>query len=406
MLYRYLKLAPGEAIGSVLARYRGVGPGFDLLRILLAMVIFYGHTRWIAGSSGMAIDTVANLAATGAATGPGGLAAPAGAIHEWTGITRPLWLGLVPAFFALSGFLVTGSALRLRSTPTFLAHRALRIFPALAVETTLAALIIGPLLTILPVADYFAAPQFARYFGNFLGFVWYVLPGVFVSNPVAHIVNVNLWTLPSEFYCYLLMAAAMLTRLVYSRKATTALFIIVTAVLAITHAVTGISDPHGPYPVHVVVYYFFAGVMFYHWRDRVPASLGLFVAAAAITYASLFSPALTYVTPLFLVYTIVCFGLIPFPKFKLLASGDYSYGVYLYGFPIAQALVNLFPGVFIGEPWLLVPAALLLTLTFAAASWHGIEKHALATKRLLPARWFPQPTRSETRAVEERLATR
>ena len=392
MLYRLLKIERGETVGAVLARHRGVGPAFDVLRILLALVIFYGHTRWIAGTGGMALAGVARLAAAGAGDAvPGGPAAGA----EWWGVTRPLWLALVPAFFALSGFLVTGSALRLRSTPTFLAHRALRIFPALAVETTLAALIIGPLLTVLPLAEYFSAPQFGRYFGNIVGFVWYVLPGVFTGNPVPNIVNVNLWTLPSEFYCYLLLAAAMLTRLAYNRTALTLLFAVATLALATLHATTGASTPHGPYPMHVVVYYFFVGMMFYHWRDRIPASVELFVLAAAASYATLFVPALTYVTPLFLVYAVVCFGLIPLPKFRLVASGDYSYGIYLYGFPIAQALIMLYPRTFIGQPWLLIIAALTLTMCFAAASWHGIEKHALGAKRLLPERWFPQPARRE-----------
>lgn len=403
-MYTRLKFARGEPIGAVLARHRGVGPGFDLLRILLAIVIFYGHTRWIAGTGGMSLDTVAQVAAQTSLNG--GLGATTGVAQEWSGITRPLWLGLVPAFFALSGFLVTGSALRLRSTPTFLAHRSLRIFPALIVETMLAAVIIGPLLTLLPLAAYFEAPQFARYFGNIVGAVWYVLPGVFAGNPVPHIVNVNLWTLPSEFYCYLLMAAAMLTRLVYNRALLTTLFVAATAGLVIAQAATGMSSPHGPFPMHVVVYYFFVGVMFYQWKDRIPASVELFVGAVVLAYATLFFPALTYVTPVFLVYAVVAFGLIPLPKFRLLASGDYSYGVYLYGFPIAQALVAVFPETFIGRPWVLIPVALVLTLVFAAGSWHLIEKHALAAKRLLPARWFPQSaSRSTTLHNREPVAT-
>jgi peptidoglycan/LPS O-acetylase OafA/YrhL len=52
----------------------------------------------------------------------------------WSGPTRPILYVLVPAFFALSGFLVTGSALRLRKTSTFIAFRVLRILPALAIS--------------------------------------------------------------------------------------------------------------------------------------------------------------------------------------------------------------------------------------------------------------------------------
>lgn len=388
-VYQYLRFEANEAVGTILDRYRGVGPGFDLLRIILAIAIFYGHTRWIAGESGMALQNVANLAAHGGdrvATAATQLTAPA---REWLGITRPLKLAMVPMFFALSGFLVTGSAIRLRSTSTFLAHRSLRIFPALVVETTLAALILGPLLTTLPLREYLSAAAFTQYFGNIVGQVWYVLPGVFTANPLPNVVNANLWTLPSEFYCYLLMAAAMFSRLVYHRSLITAAFVVVTLGLAATHLLYGISTPDGPYATHVIVYYFFVGVMFFQWKNRIPANVWLFIGAGAFCYASLFFPALTYLTPLPLVYVTVFFGLIPLPKIKLLQTGDYSYGVYLYGFPIAQSLVAVFPAIFISHALLLVPAALAVTMAFSVLSWHLIEKRALAAKRLLPLRWFP-----------------
>jgi peptidoglycan/LPS O-acetylase OafA/YrhL len=63
-------------------------------------------------------------------------------------------------FFALSGFLVTGSAIRTRSVRTFLTFRFLRIFPALATEVTLSAVILGPLLTTLPLKDYVSDHHF------------------------------------------------------------------------------------------------------------------------------------------------------------------------------------------------------------------------------------------------------
>jgi peptidoglycan/LPS O-acetylase OafA/YrhL len=95
-----------------------------------------------------------------------------------------LHLFMVPAFFALSGFLVTGSALRLRATAPFLTFRVLRILPALLVEVTLSALILGALFTTLPLKSYFSDPQFFRYFGNIVGLITFHLPGVFESNCV------------------------------------------------------------------------------------------------------------------------------------------------------------------------------------------------------------------------------
>ena len=78
--------------------------------------------------------------------------------------------------------------------------------PALFVEITLSALVLGPLLTTWLLRDYVADIRFWEYFGNIVGRIRFELPGVFESNPVAGVVNQNLWTLKPEFYCYILMA--------------------------------------------------------------------------------------------------------------------------------------------------------------------------------------------------------
>jgi peptidoglycan/LPS O-acetylase OafA/YrhL len=54
--------------------------------------------------------------------------------------------------------------------------------------------------------------------------------------------------------------------------------------------------------------------------------------------------------------------------------GDYSYGVYIYAFPVQQMLVAWFPGLGI---WPLTAAAGAITLLLAVLSWHGVESPAL-----------------------------
>ena len=153
-----------HSFGEVLDRQKGMSAGFDVLRWGLALLIFYGHCKWLAGSGAITVpvEAVATLADRG-----------------WAGWRRPFQVSLVPMFFALSGFLVTASALRVREVSSFLILRALRIFPALAVEVMLSALVLGPLLTVLVLSDYFAHWSFWRYFGNIVGFVSFDLPGVF-----------------------------------------------------------------------------------------------------------------------------------------------------------------------------------------------------------------------------------
>jgi peptidoglycan/LPS O-acetylase OafA/YrhL len=57
--------------------------------------------------------------------------------------------------------------------------------------------------------------------------------------------------------------------------------------------------------------------------------------------------------------------------------GDYSYGVYVYAFPIQQTLVERIPLI---EPLPLFALALPATLAVAALSWHFVEAPALGLK--------------------------
>jgi peptidoglycan/LPS O-acetylase OafA/YrhL len=356
-----------ETIGSTLDRYRGIGPGFDLLRLLLAAAIFFGHAKWVAGTMPIAVEPL-----TAASVDH-----PAGAFVGWK---RPFYVSLVPMFFALSGFLVIGSAFRLRQVGQFLLFRSLRIFPALSVEVTLSALILGPAFTTYALYEYFTDPDFFRYFGNIIGIVTFVLPGVFADSPVRHVVNMNLWTLPAEFYCYLLTAIGMATGLIYNRKLMTGAFVIVTLVFLALSLLYGFAITPANYPTSVVTYYFFVGCIFYHWKDRIPCSYGWFLAIGALTYVLLLFRSTVFIAPLFLTYVTVFIGTMKLPRIALLRKGDYSYGIYLYGFPITQAVVAAFPGL-LGDGWSVVLLAGAITAFFAAASWHLIERPMLDLKK-------------------------
>lgn len=386
MIDRILGIGKGETVADVLGRHRGIGPGFDLLRIALALYIFYGHTLWIAGGSA----SVEGVAAFGAATATAADTVTNGGFSGWT---RPFHVAAVPVFFALSGFLVIGSAMRLRTTSTFLAFRFLRIFPALVVETLLCAFLLGAALTTLPVTTYFSDPVFWRYLGNMAGFVTFHLPGVFESNPVEGIVNTNLWTLPAEFHCYLLTAVLMLSRVIYNRNAYTFLYAVVGLAFLVASLTVGFSVTDRILSPLAITFYFFTGILFYHWREKLPVDWRLFFVAGAIGYALLLFKWSVFIAPLFVTYCMVFVGMVAVPKLPLISKGDYSYGIYLYGFPITQALVTIFPTVFIGRGVLLLFASTLVTSIFAAFSWHVIEHRCLQLKRHLPARWFPTPVK-------------
>lgn len=63
---------------------------------------------------------------------------------------------------------------------------------------------------------------------------------------------------------------------------------------------------------------------------------------------------------------------------KFTARGDYSFGLYIYAFPVQQALSELFPAM--GLP-ALVGCSIAATMTLAVASWHLVEQPMLRLKR-------------------------
>jgi peptidoglycan/LPS O-acetylase OafA/YrhL len=63
---------------------------------------------------------------------------------------------------------------------------------------------------------------------------------------------------------------------------------------------------------------------------------------------------------------------------RIAPPGDFSYGVYIYGWPVAQTLVHVQPGI---GPGALALASLAGTLPVAIASWYAVEQPLLPRAR-------------------------
>ena len=381
----------GKSFGTILDENRGMGLGFDYLRLGLALLILLSHTSGIIGTSGamsallssifhIDADTASKMAAVNMA----GVAADDRVEHALTGLGRPVTLSYLPMFFALSGFLVAGSALRTRKLVPFLGLRVLRLLPALFVEVTLSAIILGGILTSLPLDEYYRSAGFFNYFWNITGHVQLYLPGVFESTK-HKIINENLWTLPWELYCYVTMSVIIISSLLYRPMVLSVFYVAVTVGCLIASLAYGFqvvpAKLHGP----ALIYYFLTGVMFYIWRARIPYNYVILSASVVVTYAAMMFPMAVFVYPVLLVYVTIFIGLTPFPQSRLVKSGDYSYGIYLYGFPVTQAIILTFPALG-GNLALAATAATAATIAVAFLSWHGVEKHALKLKRYLSPR--------------------
>ena len=95
---------------------------------------------------------------------------------------------------------------------------------------------------------------------------------------------------------------------------------------------------------------------------------------------------------------------------KWLKKRDYSYGIYLYGYPFVQAWLAAVPSLR-GHIYLAPTLAFVTAVLFAALSWHQIEKPMLAFKNRLPNRLFPagelgrKPARAATSSKPSLVAT-
>lgn len=386
---------PQKTFSEILEAHRGLGPGFDLLRLGLALSIVASHCSALSGNKGFLSHLILDImnflfpqAGAAAPALPPDSIVNAGIAAEVKGVSgpaRPYTLCRVPMFFALSGFLVSGSAFRTRKIVPFLGLRVIRILPALFVEVTLSAIILGGIFTTLTASDYYTSPEFFAYFLNILGNVHYTLPGVFREHNVAPTVNGNLWTLPAEFYAYAITACLMLSGLVFNRKIFSIIFLICTIPLLIGNFLYGYGENHLGLDGNVSVYYFFMGVLFYLWRDKIPYRASYFVIALVAAYVLMMSNHTVYVYPAILTYITLFIGLSALPQIGFLKTGDYSYGVYLYGYPITQSLVAAIPAVR-GNLFLLLGLTVFFTALFSFLSWHLIEKRFLFFKRYLSPR--------------------
>jgi peptidoglycan/LPS O-acetylase OafA/YrhL len=309
-------------------------------------------------------------------------------------------------FFSISGFLVAGSWDRDPKLIPFAVKRALRLMPGLIVALLLSALVLGPLVTDLPLHLYARDPATKAYvLNNMLLQSDWLLPGVFVHNVYPVAVNGSLWTLPLEVKAYFILALAGLIGTVTHWR----WVMLVVAALAIlaaidtvrsalpggNHFVAGLADIQmqpteisaaklGSFTIYAVLFGSFAiGAALYSLRRWVAARwdlAGLAVLAWLVTVIIGGSAPLTgamIVVP----YLVLCLAYRTNDTVRLPGRfGDYSYGVYIYAFPIQQTISYL---ILPASGWLMFLLAMPITFVAGVLSWHFVEHPALDLKRRL-----------------------
>jgi peptidoglycan/LPS O-acetylase OafA/YrhL len=316
-----------------------------------------------------------------------------------TGRVEPRPFGLLTSgtlgvlvFFAVSGYLVAQSWDRDPHVLRFAAKRFLRVWPGLAVVTVVAVLLVGPLVTQVPLGEYFRSPVTRDYFSQlYLGIRFY-LPGVF-ERAWAPVVNGSLWTIPIEVRWYGILLLAGLSGLLRARLR----FLLLALMLVYATYIFGIFDvqhnplarfplsdygsEYGSYFCYGAALHYFRGTWQRHagWMTLILIMAAVLMVRLDHAYTALF---------LLLPWLVIRFGTSSTPVLcRVGRFGDFSYGIYIYAFMMQQLTISLMG---IHHTYLLgLMVSAGCTLVCAVLSWHLVERPALDLKRHLPGATRP-----------------
>lgn len=280
---------------------------------------------------------------------------------EPTLLHRTFGIFAVQSFFVVSGYFITRSYLRMDNFFMFMRNRALRLLPALILAIYLSRLLASA-------------------------------HNGFIDNPVPYIVNGPIWTLSWEVVCYgicaLLGVAGLLNQACFGGLLTGAWLVYL--------SFPGTGDT---YNVIAPLFLLFASGGFIALNEnRLRLNQLGFAATAILLFLLLDSRMLLldYVFrhipflygpswPTAKWYAVIYLAVLPFSLLwlgkyfyvSLVIKNDYSYGLYIYGWPVQQVLVARLDL----SPPMLFFLSLFITQLLAMGSWHLVEKRILKFKR-------------------------
>lgn len=333
---------------------------FNLIRFFAATLVLYSHSFALSLGTGDA-EPLKNLIGM-----------------TWGTIA-------VDVFFVTSGFLIANSFFERRSIISFAWARILRIYPAIVVATIFCVFVIGLAITTNRPSDYLLHPQTHHFLlKNIIVFsgIEFYLPGVFTNTPYKNMVNGSLWTLPYElkmYGCLAIIGASVIFIQKRLRKNILVFFFVMIAIASVSANI--INHFHAFMSDDFIRLFsiFFVGAAFYICRDRVHISSGAFFLILMATLASSFDKDVFFILYTFsLPYLIFYLAYVPSGAIRNFnKSGDYSYGIYIYAWPVQQTIVTTIPNIS-ATPMALI--SFCITLALAYLSWNLVEKKCLRLK--------------------------
>ncbi len=338
---------------------------FNLIRMLAAFAVLFSHSFALATGNAQNEPLRTLLGIT-----PGHIA--------------------VDIFFITSGLLVARSLFYRKNLLEFAAARALRIYPGLIVAVIICVLI-GAAVSQLTINEYFSSGITLNFFlkNSFmlLGDVQ-ILPGVFDTAPFDNSVNGSLWTLPWELRMYAFLGVfgfiTLLLNLLYKAN-----WLAILVICFFTFCVVNYFQFHffteirgEKYKIFRFGTIFFYGAVIYLCQSKIAFKPILLWSCLAILAISSFNHDIFFVLyTVLLPYIVLYIAYIPKGRIRKYNNfGDYSYGIYIYAWPVQQLIAVSVNEVSIVQ---MVMLSTLFTFTCAYLSWHLVESKALKLKQYI-----------------------
>ena len=357
---------------------------FGFLRFVFAVLVIFAHTFPVGG---FGVETL-NLLTNG---------------------TYGLGTIAVDGFFVFSGYLITASYVRTQSLPIFLWHRIIRIFPAYWVCIIFTAIALPLIFGLHPDFAYLYGSFFnpaivalQSICGMFLPLLLACSPGwekiaahlpqfpvsafsgslrsLISHNPISADINASLWTLGHELRLYLIVGLLGFCGLL--RKQAIVLLFLVSwtgyVILSFWLPLEGFIQA-----MHTSAHFWAGALVFF---IRLPQKQSWVIFFALLTVLTLPLSLYPLVSPFTTAYLMFWLAKeLPFQT--LFRKRDYSYGLYIYAYPVQQALAAAKV-----TQWgfgIYFAVTLMITFGLAFLSWHIVESKALTLKDL----WQPRPRR-------------